>query len=176
MLSQRGRYALKALVHLARMHGQPPRQIGAIAEAENISRKFLEAILVDLKGAGIVTSVRGKFGGYVLARSPQEISFGEVMRATDGPLALLQCVSVNFYRRCEDCPDEATCAVRRVMADAREQVSAVLDGRTLADAIADGCEGDSHLPFSATAAPELAEHVHEGSSATVRVGRARTEE
>lgn len=146
MLSQRGRYALKALVYLARTHGQPPRQIAAIAEAENISRKFLEAILVDLKAAGLVTATRGKFGGYALARGPGEISFGAVMRATDGPLALLPCVSVNFYRRCEDCPDEASCAVRRVMADAREQVSAVLDARTLADAVADGCEGDSHLP------------------------------
>ncbi len=144
MLSQRGRYALKALVHLARTYGQEPQRIGMIAEAENISRKFLEAILAELKVGGLLTSVRGRSGGYMLARPPGEITFGQAIRITDGPLALLPCVSKVFYRRCEDCPDEELCAVRRVMADAREQVSAILDNRTLADAAASGLEGDSH--------------------------------
>ena len=132
-------------MHLARMHGQGPRQIGAIAEAENISRKFLEAILAELKAAGLLVSARGRTGGYALSRPPEDITFGAIVRVTDGPIALLPCVSKMAYRRCEDCPDEDTCAVRRVMADAREQVSAVLDRRTLADAVADGCEGDSRM-------------------------------
>ena len=137
MLSQRGRYALKALIHLARVAGANPVGTAAIAEAETIPRKFLEAILTDLTRHGLITSVRGKYGGFRLARPAAEITFGDAIRATDGPLALLPCVSKLFYRRCEDCPDEDACALRRVMADVREQVSGVLDQRSLADAVAD---------------------------------------
>jgi Rrf2 family protein len=143
MLSQRGRYALKALLHLASAGGVAPRQASAIATSENIPRKFLEAILTELVRAGIVQSVRGKYGGYRLARTPGDITFGEVIRITDGPLALLPCVSKQFYQRCEDCTDEATCALRRVMADVREQVSSVLDSRTLAEALRERDEEDA---------------------------------
>ena len=142
MLSQRGRYALKALLHLARSEGGAPRQTGAIAAAERIPRKFLEAILTDLVRHGFVRSVRGRHGGFQLARPAEAITFGDVIRITDGPLALLPCVSKSFYERCEDCTDEATCALRRVMAEVREQVSGILDGRTIADAIRDGFSGD----------------------------------
>lgn len=135
MLSQRARYALKALLHLARARGSDaPRQIAVIAASEQIPRKFLEAILVDLKRAGLVESIRGHTGGYRLARAPQEISFGDIIRATDGPLALVPCVSKLFYRRCEDCHDEATCAIRHIMAGVREGVSGILDQTSLADA------------------------------------------
>lgn len=135
MLSQQSRYALKALFHLATQNSDKPMPAVEIAAASNVPRKFLEAILLDLKIAGIIHSTRGKAGGYTLARSPEEITFGEVIRVTDGPLALIHCASRRFYRKCLDCPDEAACALRRVMIEARDQLAAVLDNRTLADAI-----------------------------------------
>src|SRR5690349_19845720 len=97
MLSQRGRYALKALITLARLDSGS-RQVSAIAAEENIPRKFLEAIMSDLRRAHLVDSARGKMGGYRLARSADQITFGEVIRVTDGPLALIPCASRNFYR------------------------------------------------------------------------------
>ena len=135
MLSQRGRYALKALLFLAR---RDPEQLGvsAIAEAEQIPRKYLEAIMTELRKAQIVESARGWSGGYRLARPADLITFGEVIRLTDGPLALLPCASRNFYKRCEDCPDEGACALRQVMARVRNEVSVILDRTTLADALA----------------------------------------
>jgi Rrf2 family protein len=135
MLSQRGRYALKALLHLAR-HGGEPRQVSVIATDEQIPRKYLEAIMSDLRRAELVDSTRGWSGGYTLARPADLITFGEVIRLTDGPLALLPCASRNFYKRCEDCVDEAACAIRRVMASVRNEVSEILDRTTIADAIA----------------------------------------
>jgi Rrf2 family protein len=134
LLSQRGRYALKALINLARGQGSA-RQVSAIATEENIPRKFLEAIMSDLRKAQLVESARGKMGGYRLARPADVITFGQVIRITDGPLALVPCVSQNFYRRCADCADEATCALRRVMARVRSEVSEILDQTTLADAL-----------------------------------------
>lgn len=151
MLSQRGRYALKALIHLARAPEGESRQASGIAVAESIPRKFLEAILTDLVRNQLIVSIRGKYGGYRLARPASEITFGEVIRITDGPLALLPCVSRQFYEKCDDCTDEATCALRRIMADVREQVSGVLDSRTLADAISDGFTADE-TPASQAAA------------------------
>lgn len=135
MLSQQSRYALKALIHLASRTPDKPHPTAEIAAASNIPRKFLEAILLDLKLGGIVHSTRGKLGGYTLARAPKDITFGEVIRATDGPLALIHCASKKFYRRCLDCPDEQACELRKIMMEAREQLSSVLDNRTLADAI-----------------------------------------
>lgn len=134
MLSQRGRYALKAMLNLARAAGRAPRQVSVIATEENIPRKFLEAIMSELREAGLIESIRGKYGGYRLVRPPELITFGQIMRITDGPLALLPCVSQNFYRRCDDCVDEASCTLRRVMADVRREVSDILDRTSLADA------------------------------------------
>ena len=133
MLSQRGRYALKALLNLAR--GEGSRGVATLAAEENIPRKFLEAIMSDMRRGGIVDATRGKFGGYRLSRPADLITFGEVIRLTDGPLALFPCASRNFYRRCEDCPDEGACALRRVLAAARNELSQVLDRVTLADAL-----------------------------------------
>ena len=134
MLSQRGRYALKALLNLAR-HSGGQRDVGAISAEENIPRKFLEAIMSDLRRAHLVESIRGKLGGYRLARPADLITFGEVMRATNGPLALISCASRAFYRRCDDCEDEATCILRRVMGQVRDEVSEILDRTTLASAL-----------------------------------------
>ena len=133
MLSQRSRYALKALLHLAGAVATRPLPIGGIAEATGVSRKFLEAILNDLRREGLVESARGKHGGYRLARDPEAISFADVIRASEGPLALFPCASVNFYRPCPDCAVE-TCALRRVLAQARDGLAAVLEGTSLASA------------------------------------------
>jgi Rrf2 family protein len=105
-----------------------------MAETQQIPRKYLEFIMVDLKKAGLVTSRRGPGGGYVLARPPSEISFVEVIRAIDGPIALVPCASENFYARCGDCHDEATCAIRRVLAQVRDSAVAILENTSLADA------------------------------------------
>ena len=142
MLSQRARYALKALINLAGADGW--RQVPTIAEQEEIPRKFLEVIMSDLRKLGLVESTRGKSGGFRLSRPANLISFADIIRATDGPLALIPCVSRQFYQRCADCKDEATCTLRRVMAVVRNQVSDVLDRTTLADAIG----GSNIVPLS----------------------------
>jgi Rrf2 family protein len=134
MLSQRCKYALKALINLARSDGRS-RAVSDIANEENIPRKFLEAIMSDLRRASLVDSARGATGGYRLARPADLITFGQVIRIIDGPLALLPCASQNFYRRCDDCPDEAACVLRKILADARNEVSEILDRNTLADAL-----------------------------------------
>lgn len=143
MLSQRSRYALKALLHLALAPTTAPVPIARIAAATGVSRKFLEAILNDLRGHDLVVSTRGKHGGYRLARAPKAISFADVIRASEGPLALFPCASVNFYEPCPDC-DVATCTLRRVLAQARDGLAAVLEGTTLA--AAHQPEGALHLP------------------------------
>ncbi|WP_226015666.1 Rrf2 family transcriptional regulator [Novosphingobium sp. FKTRR1] len=135
MLSQRARYALKALLAIARGDGSP-QQVSAIAEQESIPRKFLETIMSDLRRAGIVTSTRGNAGGYRLARPADLISFADILRATDGPIAMLPCVSRNFYERCEDCTSEARCALRKVFSEVRDAANTILENRTLASAIA----------------------------------------
>jgi Rrf2 family protein len=137
MLSQRGRYALKAMINIARGDDRP-RQVSAIAAEENIPRKFLEAIMGEMRRAGLVESARGKAGGYRLARPADLITFGQIIRLTDGPLALIPCASQNFYKRCDDCPDEAACALRRIVAQVRNEVSEVLDRTTLASALEGG--------------------------------------
>ena len=136
MLSQRCRYALKAMLNLARDGSGQPKQVSALAAEENIPRKFLEGIMSELRQQGIVDSARGKSGGYRLSRPAELITFGEIMRRMDGPLALLTCVSQNFYKRCDDCTDEKTCELRRVMSRVRREASDILDRTTLADAVA----------------------------------------
>ncbi len=134
MLSQKARYALRALLHLVEHGASRTIQVGEMAEMQNIPRKYLEFIMVDLKKAGLVTSRRGPGGGYTLARPATDISFVEVMRAIDGPIALVPCASENFYARCDDCHDEATCAIRRVLARVRDSAVAILANTSLADA------------------------------------------
>ena len=152
MLSQRGRYAIKALLNLAR-HDGASRDVGTISAEESIPRKFLEAIMSDLRRARLVESTRGKLGGYRLARPPDLITFGEIMRVTNGPLALISCASRAFYRRCDDCQDEATCILRRVMGVVRDEVSDILDRTTLADALR-----EPRAPEAAILALDAREH------------------
>jgi Rrf2 family protein len=134
MLSQKTRYALRALLHLAEAPRGRPVAAAEIAGEQRVPRKFLEIILLDLKKAGFVTSRRGPGGGYVLARDASEISFADVIRVTDGMLALVPCASPNFYARCEDCHDEATCAIRRAMIVVRDNTVKTLAQTTLASA------------------------------------------
>ncbi|MBA2935345.1 Rrf2 family transcriptional regulator [Sphingomonas sp. CGMCC 1.13654] len=136
MLAQKTRYALRALLYLAEAEPGRSVQVADIAATQQVPRKYLELILLDLKKAGMVASRRGPGGGYVLARAPAQISFAEVIRLMDGPLALVPCASLNFYARCGDCHDEATCAIRKVMAQVRVEADRILSGTTLADAAA----------------------------------------
>lgn len=135
MLTQRSRYALRALIFLARSGSVAPVPISVIAADQKLPRKFLEIILLELKNGGLVNSYRGKMGGYRLARAPQKISFGEIIRLIEGPLALVPCVSVSAYQRCPDCFEESTCAIRKVMMVVRDGTAAILDSTTLADMI-----------------------------------------
>lgn len=137
MISQKAKYALRALVALARATDSGTVMLIAdIAEQQNIPKKFLEQILLDLKHHGIVASRRGKAGGYHMLKPPAETTFGEVLRLIDGPLAPLPCLSRVAYRRCADCGDEAGCEVRRIFAQVAEASRSVLDHTTIADAIA----------------------------------------
>jgi Rrf2 family protein len=135
MISQKAKYAIKALARLAHEPSGAPLQIEEIARDEDLPRKFLEHILLDLKRKAIVASRRGRAGGYVLAKRPDEITIGQILRAVDGPIAPLPCISRTAYRRCEDCTDEKTCVVRHLFADAYAAQLLLFDGTTLAEAL-----------------------------------------
>ncbi len=131
MLTKKGKYGLKALVHLSRMPAGQLAFVGDIAVRNNIPKKFLDAILGELRNAGFVQSRKGKEGGYRLARPATEIKIGHVVRVLDGPLAPIACASRTRYQRCDDC-DEATCQVRHMMLEVRQAIAEVLDNRSLA--------------------------------------------
>ena len=134
MLTRKGKYGLKAMLTLAREHGRGPILIGDLAEHDAIPKKFLETILLMLKHRGLVQSRKGPNGGYQLGRPPASISVGDVVRAVDGPLALVSCVSQTAYAPCEECVTEHDCAVRRIFQQVRDETARILDGTTLADA------------------------------------------
>jgi Rrf2 family protein len=136
MLAQKTRYALRSLLYLVEEGHGAPVQLSRIAETQRIPPKYLELIMLDLKKAGLVRSVRGPKGGYQLSRPAAEISFGEIVRALEGPIALVSCASVSFYAPCGDCQDEATCAIRRAFGVVRDQTTAILDGISLAEGAA----------------------------------------
>jgi Rrf2 family protein len=136
MISQKAKYALRALVSLCRAPYGEPLMISQISREQAIPKKFLEQILLELKRHGIVESRRGRLGGYVLLRSPEKVTFGEVLRLIDGPIAPLPCLSKFAYRRCIDCADEGTCEIRHVFARVALATRDVLDNTTLADAVA----------------------------------------
>ena len=133
MLSSKSKYGLKALLVLAEKAGAGPVLISELAEREAIPKKFLEAILLELKRHGVVQSRKGKGGGYFLRREPSEVTFGEVIRVLDGPLAAVPCVSQMAYMTCTECVDEATCGVRLAMKEVRDATAQILDNTTLAD-------------------------------------------
>ena len=127
MLSQKAKYGIRALLYLCRQEPGKPVLIREIAEKEQLPRKFLEAILLELKSAGILHSRPGKGGGYTLNRQPKTITLGRVIRLIDGPLAPIACVSQTAYAPCRDCPDEKTCVLRMVMQQVRDRTAEVLD-------------------------------------------------
>jgi Rrf2 family protein len=133
MISKKAKYALKALKVLAEQYGKGPVLISYIAEKEKIPKKFLEAILLDLRNNGVLQSQKGKGGGYMLRVAPAEVSFSKVLRIIDGPIAPALCVSMFFYGKCDDCKSEETCSLRTVLEKWRDANLAVLDGTTLSD-------------------------------------------
>jgi len=132
MLSKKTQYALKALGYLASKYGEGPVLISDIAVKKKIPVKFLETILLELKQAGILESKKGKGGGYYLAQSPKKISLASAIRLVGGPIALIPCVSLNFYEKCKDC-DEATCGLNKAMAITRDATLKILEKKTLAE-------------------------------------------
>jgi Rrf2 family protein len=135
MISHKAKYALRALIALAKADPREPLIISDIAEAQKIPRKFLEQILLELKHYGLVVSRRGKLGGYTLLKPASQIIFGQVLRLIDGPIAPLPCLSMTAYRRCSDCKDEESCEIRQVFAKVAAAERAVLDRTSIADAI-----------------------------------------
>ncbi len=135
MLSQRTRYTIRALLHLADRYGEGPVQLSEIAERQNIPAKFLTVMLSSMRRAGLVETMRGREGGYWLARPPQEISYGEIVRLTRGSLGLLPCASRFAYQKCTNCISEDKCRLHRVMLMVRDETARILDGLSLADPV-----------------------------------------
>ncbi len=135
-LSKKGEYALRSLIDLgiAADVGRELVQVAELAEKEQIPAKFLEQIMQELKASGFITSQRGKFGGYRLARPADDISIGEIVRLIDGPLAPIGCVSQTSYEKCS-CPDEVHCGLRMLMLDVRNAITGILDRYSLADIV-----------------------------------------
>lgn len=136
MLSQKTRYAIRAMQHLADHYGQGPVQLGDIATAQNIPPKFLTVILSELSRAGIVASLRGKDGGYWLGVPPVDVRYGDLIRIMRGSLALVPCASRYAHEKCKNCVAEDECRTRALMLQVRDEMAAVLDRITLADPIA----------------------------------------
>ncbi len=135
MLSQKTRYTIRALQHLADTWRQGPVRLDAIAEAQNIPRKFLTVILSEMVRAGLVISHRGRDGGYELALAPVDVRYGDIIRLTRGSLALVPCASRNAYEHCQNCLPEADCRLRGLMLTLRDEMAAMLDQVSLADPI-----------------------------------------
>ena len=135
MLSRKTKYGLQALIHLTRKYDHGAILISDLAKSEGIPKKFLEAILLELKNKGILQSKKGKGGGYFLSKSPKEISMGQVIRILEGPLAPVSCVSQTAYVRCAECKDEATCGIQIVMKEVRDAMANILDQTSLEDVI-----------------------------------------
>lgn len=135
MITKKSKYAIKALVYLSKKPKAHPVLIEEVSKEEHIPKKFLEAILLDLRKAGYLGSKKGKGGGYYLIKSPEEISMADVMRLFDGAIALVPCVAHKYYEPCEECIDEITCPIREVFRVIREQTVATLKDNTFAELI-----------------------------------------
>ena len=133
MLSKKTKYGIKALTYLARQENRTPVQIATISKSENISLKFLESILLTLRKNDFLGSKKGKGGGYYILKEPKDIQMAAVMRILEGPISMIPCVSLNFFEKCEDCPDENACAVHKLMAQVRDSSLKIFKNTTLAD-------------------------------------------
>ncbi len=137
MLSKKAKYGLQAIIFLAKetRKKKEPMQISELAAHENLPKKFLEIILLDMRKQGILHSQMGRGGGYSLAREANKITVGQIVRALDGTIAPISCVSKSAYRKCNDCKDEKTCEIRKVMQKVRDATAKILDGTSLEDAV-----------------------------------------
>lgn len=135
MLSKKTKYAINALVYIAKNIDEQPISVRRISEEQNISLKFLESILTELKNARILNSKKGKYGGYSLNGTPEEIHMAKIVRLFDGAIALLPCVTYQYYERCEECIDEETCGIRQVAMEIRNETVKRLKAATLADIV-----------------------------------------
>ena len=131
MLTRKSKYGLKAVLELAEEPDRRPVLIAELAERQRIPKKFLEAILLELKRHGLLGSKKGKGGGYFLGRDPSQITLGQVIRILDGPLALIPCVSQTAYMKCDECVDEQTCGIRLAMKEVRDATAHILDNTSL---------------------------------------------
>ena len=135
MLSKKAKYAIKALMFLAKNMDKPPLPVSRIAEIEKVPKKSLEVVFQELRNNGYLFSKKGTTGGYVLSKLPEEIFLAGVVRLIDGPIARVSCASAYHYRSCEECHDEATCSIRRVYLEIREQELKILSDTSIADMI-----------------------------------------
>ncbi|CAM1366885.1 Rrf2 family transcriptional regulator [Tenacibaculum litoreum] len=135
MLSKKTKYGIKALTFIAKQEKGTMVQIATISENENISHKFLESILLTLRKSGILGAKKGKGGGYYLLKPANEIKMTDVIRTLEGPIAMVSCVSLNYYEKCDDCPDEEACSVHKLMIQVRDNTLQVLRNNTLADLV-----------------------------------------
>ena len=135
MLSKKTKYAIRALIALGEHFGGESMNILSISQKEKIPKKFLEQILLEMRNAGFLFSKKGAGGGYSLLKNPTEINLVQIMRLTGGPIAQLPCVSLNFYRRCEECKEEATCGIRATFMSVRDATLKILSETTIADLI-----------------------------------------
>ena len=135
MLSKKTKYAIKALVILGKNKDLPPMQISKIAEEERIPKKFLEQILLDLRNSGYLYSKKGAGGGYSLNKDPKDIFLVDILRITDGPIALVPCVSHKFYHKCDECKQETTCGIRDVFVDLHSAALKILSETSISDII-----------------------------------------
>lgn len=135
ILSKKTKYAIKALVILAKNQKEPPMQIARIAEKEHIPKKFLEQILLDLRNTGYLYNKKGAGGGYSLNKKPEDIYLVDILRITDGPIAMVPCASIKFYQKCEECDDEVTCGIRKAFIDVRDASLKVLSETSIANII-----------------------------------------
>lgn len=133
MISKRTKYGLKALSYLAKQEKSKPILISEIASSQNISQKFLESILLDLKKKGFLGSKKGKGGGYYLIKPGGDITVASVFRALEGPIAWLPCVSLNYYEKCDDCDSEDTCQLNHAMIEIRDSILKVVENKTILD-------------------------------------------
>jgi Rrf2 family protein len=133
MISKKSKYAINALVYLAKHKEDGPIIISQIAEAQNIPQKFLESILLDLKNAGVLSSKKGRGGGYYLISDPDDVNLADVMRLFDGAIAFLPCVTYKYYERCEECKDEETCGIRDIFLEVRNETVELLKAGTLSN-------------------------------------------
>jgi Rrf2 family protein len=146
MLSQRTRYTIRALQHLARRYGEGPIHLADIAETQNIPAKFLTVILSELSREGLIATQRGRDGGYWLALPPMDIRYGDILRMTNGALALVPCASRFAHEPCKNCVPEETCELRRIMLLVRDETAAILDRLTLADRFDAGDDEQEKIP------------------------------